>query len=65
MTLRLLHLVMDVAYRQARRYSSKLWWAVLLVAWLIARSEDRPPATEHFHLRGDHAVTVEVVKGAK
>jgi hypothetical protein len=43
--------LMTVAYRKARREGGRLWWAVLVVAWLIRRSEVRAKESRSYTIK--------------
>lgn len=51
MNVKLFSLVMAVAIRQARNTGGRVWWLVLVVAWLLRRSERRTPKLQRFSVR--------------
>jgi hypothetical protein len=53
-------LLIGFAYRQARRSGLKIWWLVVVVAWLLRRVDSRVPLVRGFKLRDGGAVDIRV-----
>lgn len=41
---------MALAYRQARRYGGRVWWVVLVAAWLLRRLDSRQARVKRYRV---------------
>jgi|GEM_PF-3112448 len=65
MSTRLLTLVLTIAIRQARRYGSRLWWAVAVVAFMVRAVDGRPPRTRRYRIHEGQHLDLDVAPRVK
>ncbi len=55
---------MALAVRQARRYGSRLWWAVALLAFVLRVSEQRGVRTRTYRVRDGQGLDIDLATKA-